>query len=105
VRKISLIIQREYLTRVRQKSFIVMTIIGPLLMAALFVVPVWPALQQSEDVTVLVVDDSFLFTERLENTAPFPHFTRSTTQPSPFSSPIRPSQTDQRPSALLSSSK
>ncbi|MCF8258133.1 MAG: ABC transporter permease [Flavobacteriales bacterium] len=68
MRKISLIIQREYLTRVRQKSFIVMTIIGPLLMAALFVVPVWLALQQSEDVTVLVVDDSFLFTERLENT-------------------------------------
>jgi len=68
LRKISLIIQREYLTRVRQKSFIVMTIIGPLLMAALFVVPVWLALQQSEDVTVLVVDDSFLFTERLENT-------------------------------------
>jgi ABC-2 type transport system permease protein len=68
VRKISLIIQREYLTRVRQKSFIVMTIIGPLLMAALFIVPVWLALQQSEDVTVLVVDDSFLFTERMENT-------------------------------------
>lgn len=68
MKKISLIIQREYLTRVRQKSFIIMTIIGPLLMAALFIVPVWLALQQSEDVTVLVVDESFLFTERLENT-------------------------------------
>ncbi len=68
MRKISLIIQREYLTRVRQKSFIVMTIIGPLLMAALFIVPVWLALQQSDDATVLVVDESFLFTERMDNT-------------------------------------
>ncbi len=68
MKKISLIIQREYLTRVRQKSFIIMTIIGPLLMAALFIVPVWLALQQSDDATVLVVDESFLFTERMENT-------------------------------------
>ena len=32
--KILLVIQREYLVRVRQKSFIVMTILAPLLMAA-----------------------------------------------------------------------
>jgi ABC-2 type transport system permease protein len=68
VKKISLIIQREYLTRVRQKSFVIMTILGPVLMAGLFIVPVWLALQQSEDLTVLVVDESFLFTERMENT-------------------------------------
>jgi ABC-2 type transport system permease protein len=66
--KILLIIQREYLTRVRQKSFVIMTIIGPVLMAALFIVPVWLAMDQSDDVTVLVVDDSYLFTERMENT-------------------------------------
>lgn len=66
--KISLIIKREYLTRVRQKSFIIMTILGPLLMAALFIVPVWMAMEQSEDVTIAVVDESFLFTERMENT-------------------------------------
>ncbi len=66
--KILLIIQREYLTRVRQKSFVIMTIIGPVLMAALFIVPVWLAMDQRDDVTILVVDDSFLFTERMENT-------------------------------------
>lgn len=38
--KISLIIKREYQTRVRKKSFIIMSILGPVLMAALFVVPV-----------------------------------------------------------------
>lgn len=38
--KILLIIQREYLTRVRKKSFIIMTILGPLLMGVLFLAPV-----------------------------------------------------------------
>ena len=33
--KIGLIIGREYLTRVRKKSFIIMTILGPVLFAAL----------------------------------------------------------------------
>jgi ABC-type Na+ efflux pump permease subunit len=28
--KISLIIQREYLTRIRKKSFIIMSVLGPL---------------------------------------------------------------------------
>jgi hypothetical protein len=32
---ISLIIKREYLTRVRKKTFIIMTILGPVLMASL----------------------------------------------------------------------
>jgi ABC-2 type transport system permease protein len=36
--KVSVIIKREYLTRVRKKSFIIMTILAPLMMAALIVV-------------------------------------------------------------------
>lgn len=38
--KILLIIQREYITRVRKKSFIIMTIVGPLLMALLMLAPI-----------------------------------------------------------------
>ena len=38
--KVSLIIKREYLSRVRKKSFIVMTILGPVFIAALFIVPI-----------------------------------------------------------------
>ncbi len=34
--KILLIIQREYLTRVRKRSFLIMTLLGPLLVAALY---------------------------------------------------------------------
>ncbi len=45
--KISLIIQREYITRVRKRSFIIMTILGPLLFAAFMILPVW--LTQLED--------------------------------------------------------
>ncbi len=40
MKKIMLIIQREYLTRVKKKSFIIMTLLAPVLMAALVVVPV-----------------------------------------------------------------
>ncbi len=45
--KIKHIIAREYLTRVRKKAFIIMTILGPLLFAAIMIVPVW--LTQLED--------------------------------------------------------
>ena len=37
--KISVIIKREYVTRVRKKSFIIMTIVAPLLMAAIIILP------------------------------------------------------------------
>ena len=38
--KILLIIQREYLTRVKKKSFIIMTLLGPILMASVFLAPI-----------------------------------------------------------------
>jgi len=39
--KILLVIKREYLTRVKKKSFIVMTILAPILLAGLILVPAW----------------------------------------------------------------
>lgn len=66
--KIFLIIQREYLTRVKKKSFIVMTILGPLLMAALMIVPVWLATKEKSSHKIEVVDDSFLFMDSLPST-------------------------------------
>lgn len=56
--KILLIIQREYLTRVKKKSFIVMTILGPLLMAAVTVAPVLIAKYSNDSLNkILVVDE------------------------------------------------
>jgi ABC-2 type transport system permease protein len=65
--KIILIIKREYLTRVRKRSFIIMSLIGPLLMASMFVVPIWLATRQSEKKVVKVIDESGYFTDQLKN--------------------------------------
>ncbi|MCW3072570.1 MAG: ABC-type Na+ efflux pump permease component-like protein [Bacteroidetes bacterium] len=59
--KILLIIKREYLSRVRKKSFILMTILGPILMAGILVVPIWLSLQKSEKQKIEVIDESFQF--------------------------------------------
>ena len=62
--KIPLIIRREYLTRVRKKSFIIMTILGPLLTAGMVLVPLWLSNITKEQRRVVVVDNSFLFPVR-----------------------------------------
>ena len=56
--KILLILQREYLTRVKKKSFIVMTLLGPVLMAAVAMAPVLIAKYSNDAMnTILVVDE------------------------------------------------
>jgi len=66
--KILIIIKREYLSRVRKRSFIVMTIIGPLLMAGLFIVPIFIAQMSDETKVVEVIDESGVFYNRFPNT-------------------------------------
>ena len=61
MRKILLIIRREYLTRVRKRSFIVMTILGPVLMAAIVIVPYFLATLSNDHQTVGVIDETGLF--------------------------------------------
>ncbi|NPD46357.1 MULTISPECIES: ABC transporter permease [unclassified Lentimicrobium] len=69
--KIGLIIRREYLTRVKKKSFIIMTFLGPLLMAAVWIVPFFLT-TLGEDIKVIsVLDESGMFMKDLsgdENT-------------------------------------
>ncbi len=65
--KLFLIIQREYFSRVRKRSFLLMTILGPLLMAGVFIVPVWLALRDKTDHQILVLDHSGLFINQLPN--------------------------------------
>ena len=62
--KTKIIIKREYLSRVRKKSFVVMTILGPLMICALLVVPV--LLQQTGESRseIIVVDAT---AERLDD--------------------------------------
>jgi ABC-2 type transport system permease protein len=53
--KTGLIIQREYLTRVRKKSFIIMTILGPLLFAGMIILPAWFATFEDKGVREIAV--------------------------------------------------
>jgi ABC-2 type transport system permease protein len=66
--KIWLIIKREYLVRVRKKSFIVMTLVGPLLMAALLIVPTYLANESQEIRAIAIEEDGFEFSNQLEDT-------------------------------------
>jgi ABC-2 type transport system permease protein len=65
--KIFLIIRREYLTKVKKRSFIVMTILGPILMASLFVLPVYLATRQNDKEVISVLDETGLFFSKFEN--------------------------------------
>jgi len=53
--KTGLIISREYVTRVRKKSFIIMTLLGPLLFASFLIVPTWLAMMGDNSVTTIAV--------------------------------------------------
>jgi len=66
--KISLIIQREYLTRVKKKSFIVMTILGPLLLGAVAIIPAWLAMHSDSAQQVVVIDDTYSMVGQLPET-------------------------------------
>jgi ABC-2 type transport system permease protein len=59
--KIFLIIKREYLTRVKKKSFIIMTILGPVLMAAIMIVPIYMSQMSDKEKTIGIIDETGLF--------------------------------------------
>ncbi|KOH43137.1 ABC transporter permease [Sunxiuqinia dokdonensis] len=64
-----LILKREYLTRVRKKSFIIMTLLVPFLFAGFTILPAWLAMQDDEEQrTIGVYDATSQFDQRLENT-------------------------------------
>lgn len=67
--KTFLIISREYFTRVRKKSFIIVTILFPILMAAIIALPALLLLQseKSQHTNVLVVDDTEIFINAFTN--------------------------------------
>ena len=68
MKKILLIIQREYLTRVKKRSFIIMTILGPVLMAATIIIPIYLATQTNEMKTVAVLDETGIFKGKFKDT-------------------------------------
>jgi ABC-2 type transport system permease protein len=68
--KLKLIIKREFFAKVKNKSFIIMTILSPLLMVGLFSLIVFLNQKNSEEVrTIAYVDDSQLLDSVFVNTS------------------------------------
>lgn len=65
--KISLIIWREYFERIRKKSFIVMSLLGPILLAGGFAVMIWLANADKTEQKIEVIDASMAFGKLPDN--------------------------------------
>ncbi len=64
---LSLVIKREYLTKIRNKSFIIMTFLSPLIMVGIFALVAYLSQLNNEKVRVIdVLDESGLFAGYLE---------------------------------------
>ena len=63
MRKILLVIQREYLTRVKKKSFWILTLIVPILLVSLYAIPIYLATNSLEVTHVAVVDETGLYND------------------------------------------
>ncbi|MCX6167069.1 MAG: ABC transporter permease [Sphingobacteriales bacterium] len=67
--KVLLIIQREYLTRVKKKSFLLMTFLVPALIIAMYALIAYLSVNGADKATeVHVYDDSGIFTSEFKNT-------------------------------------
>lgn len=66
--KTLLIIKREYLARVQKKSFIIMTILTPVIFVSIYAVAILLAIKPGEVRTINVIDESGLFIDKFSNT-------------------------------------
>ncbi|NJN26747.1 MAG: ABC transporter permease [Cyclobacteriaceae bacterium] len=66
--KIALIIKREYLSRVTKKSFIIMSLVGPMLFGMIFVVQFWLVSHEGEQKVIEIIDESGYFHGNMEGT-------------------------------------
>ncbi|MDP4240317.1 MAG: ABC transporter permease [Bacteroidota bacterium] len=66
--KITLIIKREYTTRVMKKSFIILTFLTPLLFAGMITVPLWLAsLKDTNKKHIVVIDKTAMYRKVLKS--------------------------------------
>lgn len=67
--RLGLVIQREYITRVRKKSFIILTLLMPVLMVAISLVPLWlSTLNDGAEKRIAVIDNTGIYAPLLEST-------------------------------------
>ena len=73
--KIKLIIQREYLTRVKKKSFLIMTLLAPVLLAGMIIIPVLIMTNQGkEEKKIAIIEDGTRFFEGKINSTEYLKF-------------------------------
>jgi len=65
--KILLIIKREYLTRVKKKSFLIMTLLGPVLIAGFLSLAIYLGMSDSSVQNVVVVDQAKLVSKAFKD--------------------------------------
>jgi ABC-2 type transport system permease protein len=65
--KILLIIQREYLTRVRKKSFWIASIVVPFLIAGVYAILIYLVVNSNETKNIQIVDESGLFKDKIQS--------------------------------------
>ncbi len=74
MKKIALIIQREYLSRVKKKSFIVMTFLGPVLIAAMYAFAIFLAVNSdnlSDKKKIVVCDETNTLSNIIKSNAQY----------------------------------
>ena len=67
MKKILLIIQREYLTRVRKKSFWIASILVPFLIAGVYGILIYLVVNSNETKTIQIIDESGLFEGKIQS--------------------------------------
>ena len=63
--KLSILIEREYMVRVKKKSFIVTTLLIPILIAAIFFIVIYISMSSLSDERVAVIDETGLYSDVL----------------------------------------
>ena len=66
--KIPVIIAREFLTRFKKKSFIITTLLFPLIMATLIILPIYISSKTERECTVYVLDENDYFINKFQDT-------------------------------------
>lgn len=67
MRNILLVLQREYMVRVKKKSFIIMTLLTPLLIAGFYGAVIWVAVGSVNTKSIEILDESGLFQSKFED--------------------------------------
>ena len=67
--KVFVIISREFLSRIKKKSFIITTLLFPLMLAVLIILPIYLQSKTDRECTIYVLDDNDYFINKFQNTS------------------------------------